>query len=171
MSNNLSSNNIVVNDDEEQVLICSERLKKLELLEMQLPNLIEAAINEHKINKLKMLHEKDKQNPGAVNIRVKRYNERHKEEINAKRRAKRLLEKEMEEANKPKPTTVVESLNTTKAKLLSSKLVNVVKTEKNKHTSTTVNPEKNENKDSQVSELTPPHSPTLNEVLTVRFDI
>ena len=49
MSNNLSSNNIVVNDDEAQVLICSERLKKLELLEMQLPNLIEAAINEHKI--------------------------------------------------------------------------------------------------------------------------
>jgi hypothetical protein len=169
--NNSLNNNIIVNDDEEQVLICSERLKKLELLEAQLPSLIEAAINEHKINKLKMLHEKDKQNPGAVNKRVKRYNERHKEEINSKRRAKRLLEKEMAEANKPKPASVVESLNTTKAKLLSSKIVNTVKTEKNKDTPQSVNQENSENKDQSVSELTPPNSPTLNEVLTVRFDI
>ena len=77
----------------------------------------------------------------------------------------------MAEANKPKPASVVESLNTTKAKLLSSKIVNTVKTEKNKDTPQSVNQENSENKDQSVSELTPPNSPTLNEVLTVRFDI
>jgi hypothetical protein len=36
-----------------------------------------------------MLHEKDKKNPAAVNARVKRYNEKNKDKINAKRIMKR----------------------------------------------------------------------------------
>lgn len=82
------------NETADIVYICAERLRKLELLESKLPNMIEDAITEHKRNKLRMLHEKDKQNPEAVNIRVKRYNQKHKAELNAKRREKRRVEKE-----------------------------------------------------------------------------
>ena len=55
------------------------------------------AIAEHKRNNLKRLHEKDKTDPKSVNIRVRRYAEKHKDEINAKRREKRRLKK-LEEA-------------------------------------------------------------------------
>ena len=71
------------------ILISAERLKELEKLESKLPNMIETAIIDYKKEKLKKLHEKDKLDPAAVNLRVKRYALKHKDEINAKRRLKR----------------------------------------------------------------------------------
>ena len=71
------------------VYVSKERLDALEALEQNIPTLIEKAISDYKKARLKMLHDKDKQNPAAVNARVKRYNERNKEKINAKRLMKR----------------------------------------------------------------------------------
>lgn len=83
------------------VLISTERLKELEAIESSIPMLIENAIIEHKKNNLRKLHEKDKTNPENVNLRVKRYVERHKVELNAKRREKRILKK-LEQATNEK---------------------------------------------------------------------
>jgi hypothetical protein len=69
--------------------ITKERLAALELLQENIPKLIEKAISDYKKDRLKMLHEKDKQNPAAVNARVKRYNERNKDKINARRLMKK----------------------------------------------------------------------------------
>lgn len=73
--------------------IATERLKALEALEASLPDLIQHAILEYKKSNLRRLHEKDKANPENVNKRVKRYAEKHRDEINAKRREKRRLQK------------------------------------------------------------------------------
>jgi hypothetical protein len=81
------------------VLIMTKRLQYLEDLEKNLPNLIDQAIIEYKKAKLKMLHEKDKQNPEAVNARVKRYNEKHKNEISARRIEKRNEAKRIKNGN------------------------------------------------------------------------
>lgn len=70
-------------------LVSKERLDALEALEQNIPTLIETAISDYKKARLKMLHDKDKQNPAAVNARVKRYNERNKDKISAKRLMKR----------------------------------------------------------------------------------
>jgi hypothetical protein len=78
------------------VPISEERLRALEALEADLPSRIETAVKEYKLNALKRLHERDKQNPAAVNLRAKRYAERHREEINARRRAKRAEKKMLE---------------------------------------------------------------------------
>lgn len=75
---------------DETVSISAERLKVLEALEASIPSMIEKAILEYKKSNLKKLHERDKANPAAINMRVKRYVERHREEINRKRREKRL---------------------------------------------------------------------------------
>jgi hypothetical protein len=77
-------------DEIKYVLISSTRLAFLELMEKNIPNLILEGIKENKIAKLKTLHEKDKLNPAAVNLRVKRYNEKHKDQIAAKRNKKRM---------------------------------------------------------------------------------
>lgn len=69
--------------------VSKERLEALEALEQNIPKLIEQGIFDYKKARLKMLHDKDKQNPAAVNARVKRYNERNKDKINAKRLMKR----------------------------------------------------------------------------------
>jgi hypothetical protein len=74
---------------DEAVSITVERLKQLEALEASIPSMIEKAIVEYKKSNLKKLHERDKANPAAINLRVKRYVERHREEINKKRREKR----------------------------------------------------------------------------------
>jgi hypothetical protein len=149
------------------ILICAERLKQLELLEQKLPSLITEAIAEHQRNKLRILHERDKQNPQSVNLRVKRYNERHKDEINAKRRNKRKEEKAKRLLAEPKPISVLTSLSSniinnvlpsaTAIKKLSTKKINAY------------NGEKTESKIADSKSLSP--SPTLEEVLTVRFDI
>lgn len=77
----------------EIVSISVERLKELEALEASIPSMIENAVQEYKKSNLKKLHERDKANPAAINMRVKRYIERHREEINRKRREKRQQQK------------------------------------------------------------------------------
>jgi hypothetical protein len=104
---------IISTGDDIFVSICIDRLKKLELLESSLPKLIEQAIVDHKKAKLKMLHEKDKQNPAGVNARVKRYNEKHKDKINARRNMKRNEEK-LSKAHQG--NSIVESMNLPKPK-------------------------------------------------------
>lgn len=81
------------------VLISTARLRELELLEKRLPKMIEEAIQENKKKNLQRLHEKDKRNPESVNIRVKRYALKHKETLNARRRAKREKQKKALEEN------------------------------------------------------------------------
>jgi hypothetical protein len=83
-------------EDDMTVSITMSRLKELEAIEQSLPTLIKNALDAHYKEKLKKLHEKDKQNPDAVKLRVKRYNEKHKEEIRKKAREKHQLEKEKE---------------------------------------------------------------------------
>ena len=104
-----------VNQNDKLIYICTKRLEKLELLEKSLPEILERAIIDHKKEKLKLLHEKDKQNPAAVNARVKRYNERHKEEIAARKNAKQNKERiqknnsVIEPLTGPKPKLVTEN--------------------------------------------------------------
>ena len=80
------SNNSVVN-------ISLERLHYLESIEKSIPSLIEDALRDHKATTLKKLHEYDKLNPKAVNLRAKRYAEKNRDVINEKRRKKRLEDK------------------------------------------------------------------------------
>jgi hypothetical protein len=80
------------------VSISYERLKELETLEASIPSMIEKAVHEYKKNNLKKLHERDKANPAAINLRVKRYFERHRDEINKKRREKRLEQKQIKQS-------------------------------------------------------------------------
>ena len=87
------------------VLISTERLRELEAIESNISTLIANAILEHKKNNLRKLHEKDKSNPENVNLRVKRYVERHKVELNARRREKRRLKK-LEKEERDTPPTV-----------------------------------------------------------------
>ena len=63
-----------------------ERLRRLEQLEASLPQLIEAGVKQYKQAKLKSLHERDKLNPDAANMRARRYADKHRDEINARRR-------------------------------------------------------------------------------------
>lgn len=92
MNSHIDISNVIIGEIENtntNILISLKRLNELESLEKSLPTIIEKAINEHKNAKLKLLHEKDKQNPAAVNARVKRYNEKNKDKINARRLIRR----------------------------------------------------------------------------------
>ena len=82
------------NTTNSMIEISKQRLAELEKLEQDLPTLIEKAILEHKKSNLKRLHEKDKNDPNSVKLRVKRYIAKHRDEINAKRREKRRLKSE-----------------------------------------------------------------------------
>ena len=82
-----------MNSEDGIVRISMDRLRQLEEIESNLPKKIENAIAEYKKSNLKRLHERDKADPKSVNLRVKRYVEKHKDEINAKRREKRKQKK------------------------------------------------------------------------------
>jgi hypothetical protein len=73
-------------ENNHRIAIRPSRLKELQELESSMPELIEKALVEMNQKKLAALREKDKSNPEAVKARVKKYNERHREEINARRR-------------------------------------------------------------------------------------
>lgn len=75
------------------ITISYERLKELETLEASMNSIVETAIKEYKNATLKKLHERDKLNPAGINLRVKRYTEKHRDEINQKRREKRKADK------------------------------------------------------------------------------
>jgi len=88
LASNFVENSII---EDNKVLITKERLDALEQLTDNIPILIEKAINDYKKARLKMLHDKDKQNPAGVNARVKRYNERNRDKINARRMLKKKV--------------------------------------------------------------------------------
>ncbi len=91
----------------DMVEISTERLKKLEELEASIPKLIEDALKEYKMMALRRLHEKDKANPEAVNLRAKRYAQKNREMLNAKRREKRRLEKLAKEESKKQADSII----------------------------------------------------------------
>lgn len=68
--------------------------------------MIEDAVQDYKKSSLKRLHDRDKLNPDAINARVKRYVEKHRESINARRRDKRQNQKKV---LTPVPTIAPES--------------------------------------------------------------
>lgn len=86
-----------------EVLVSLERLQHLETLEATVEERIKKGIEEGLEHKKKETFEKlkqrDKEIPGNSLARAKKYYERHKEEINAKRREKRKLEKETASGN------------------------------------------------------------------------
>jgi hypothetical protein len=79
---------------DELVTISSKRLQQLLNLEASLPDMIQNAVTTYKKDNLRKLHQRDKENPGAINARVKRYMDKHRDEINRKRREKRQQLKE-----------------------------------------------------------------------------
>lgn len=90
-------------NDNDIVYISAERLKELQELERKLPSLIEDAVKDYKKSNLEKLHARDKANPAAVNARVKRYAEKHREEINRRLREKRQAEKQKRLASSASP--------------------------------------------------------------------
>jgi hypothetical protein len=75
------------------VLVPIERLRALEALETELPSIINKAKQEEKKERLAKLHERD---PEVHRKHMLEYYHEHKEEINAKRRERRLKKKEAE---------------------------------------------------------------------------
>ena len=130
-------------DSSKFISISAERLKQLEDIERNLPAMIQSAIEQNKKDKLKLLHEKDKLDPKSVNMRVKRYAQKHKDEINAKRRLKRNEKKNLENNTLENNTAPVVSVEA------------VVKTQKPSRKKTDVLIQSTE---------------ATNENLTVRFD-
>ena len=89
------------------VEVSLERLRALEKMESELPTMIDHALKEYKANALKRLHEKDKLDPVAVNLRARRYAQKNREVLNAKRREKRRLEKAAREAQAKENNIVI----------------------------------------------------------------
>lgn len=81
MSNVLPPNDLVE--------ISAERLHRLEALEASIPVIIDAAVDKIKQARLYSLHRHDKLYPEDMRLRVKKYVERNRERINARRREKR----------------------------------------------------------------------------------
>jgi len=75
--------------DELQVTISKRRLEELESLERRLPLLLEEACAAYKANRLKELRERDKADVTLGRARARRYADKHRDIINAKRRQKR----------------------------------------------------------------------------------
>lgn len=75
------------------VLVPLERLRALEAIEAEMQS--KKTAEEHDADRFKMLRERDKADPEAVAKRALKYYELHKDEINARRREKRRLAKEL----------------------------------------------------------------------------
>jgi len=75
--------------DELQVTISKRRLEELEELERRLPLLLEEACAAYKANRLKELRERDRADVNLGRARARRYADKHRDAINAKRRQKR----------------------------------------------------------------------------------
>lgn len=71
------------------VTISKKRFEELEELERKLPLLLEEARTAYKACRLQQLREKDKADLNLVRARVRRYAEKHRDTINARRRQKR----------------------------------------------------------------------------------
>jgi len=102
----------------ETITISKKRLEELEDLERNLEKKIQEAILNNKKESLKRLHEKDKINPNAVKLRIKRYNEKNKDKINERRREKRWAAKALADTEQPvNPPPVVSATQNTVEKV------------------------------------------------------
>lgn len=159
ISNIINYNKPVEIYNPEYVIVSIERLRELELIESELPEIINSAIEEHKKNKLKILHERDKLNPSAVILRVKKYNTLHKDEINEKRKEKRRIKKEDTCTAFENKVTVLNSKTTD---------ISIIERQINIALETVIYTDKISYEDIINEKNIPP--PILKEVLTVRFD-
>jgi hypothetical protein len=80
------------------VIVSAERLAELERLERELPAIIAKAKEEAHKERFNKLRQRDKENPELHTKRVMKHYDLHKDEINAKRREKRRLAREVETA-------------------------------------------------------------------------
>jgi hypothetical protein len=87
------------------VEISVERLHRLEALEASIPVIIDAAVDKIKQARLYSLHRRDKLYPEDMRLRVKKYVERNRERINARRREKRRAAARTEPPESPPPPT------------------------------------------------------------------
>lgn len=153
------------------VNISTERLKELEELEASIPSMIEKAVQEYKKSNLKKLHERDKANPAAINMRVKRYIERHREEINRKRREKRQQQKAAAAALTATETNTI-SIDQTPLKV-ESIFVRAATDAISKSTNPIIRKQYRKKKDVTDSKSEPPaviSTPDIRNDITVRFD-
>ena len=73
----------------EHVFISKQRLAELEATVAKMELDKELIISEYKKERLQKLREKDRENSGAVRERVRRFNEKHRDEILEKRKLKK----------------------------------------------------------------------------------
>lgn len=154
-------------NDVTTVLISQERLEHLLKLEASLPKMIEEAVINYKKNSLKRLHEIDKQNPDAINARVKRYVEKHRESINARRREKRRAKKQQDQVVIVKPNE-----NSTDTNVLTPSTNNEINTIS--HVTTIItkhNPNRKQRAQKKGLVETVSYPPILKENVTVSFGL
>jgi hypothetical protein len=154
-------------NDVTTVLISQERLNYLLQLEASLPTKIEEAVINYKKNSLKRLHEIDKQNPDAINARVKRYVEKHRESINARRREKRRAKKQQDQVVIVKPNE-----NSSDTNVLTPSINNEVNTIS--HVTTIItkhNPNRKQRAQKKGLVETVSYPPILKENVTVSFGL
>lgn len=92
-SSGIISKSIMTENKDELVSISLERYNELSKLQEDLPNMVQKAIAEYKKNTLKRLHERDKNDPESVKLRVQRYIAKNRDKINERRREKRKEQK------------------------------------------------------------------------------
>ncbi len=85
-------------DSNTQVTISAERLRELEKLEAELPKLLEKTMEEANAVRFAILRARDKADPEAHKQRTKEWQQRNKEEYNAKRRERYKKKKAAEVA-------------------------------------------------------------------------
>jgi hypothetical protein len=81
--------NILVDPGDAVATISKRRLDELETLERQLPYLLKNIEIAQKSERLRLLRERDRADINLVRARVRRYAEKHREVINARRRQRR----------------------------------------------------------------------------------
>ena len=93
----------------EHVLISRQRLAELEAAVIKRDLDKEAIISEYKKERLQKLREKDRENVGAVRERVRRFNEKHRDEILEKRKIKKEAKQTEAKDKEAKDKEVTES--------------------------------------------------------------
>ena len=109
----MSENN---SNTDELVSISLERYNELNKLQEDLPNMVQQAIAEYKKNTLKRLHERDKNDPESVKLRVQRYIAKNRDKINERRREKRKEQKKfLDSSIRPTSSSVLVDIFTSSA--------------------------------------------------------
>ncbi len=84
--------------NEEMVVISKKRLEALEALEAAIPTMLEAAKKEGGMERLKHLHQKQRENPEKHREHCRKQYQENKDKRNAKRREAYRLKKEAEKS-------------------------------------------------------------------------